>query len=556
MNCKHKYNNNTALAKQEKNECPYSKVYKELSTKEGFSTLNLPIDNEGLCIFHSRDIEWKIEHDFINQLFNLIEILKISGQKIFNFMDFVFVVGGNDIIEIKDIDNKKTSLDFTGAIFKSRIRLLGLNINNLILDNTVFEKSFSINKCSLFSSFNFERAKVKDKFYLHDTKVGFNSYFGNTKFLGLVKLSDSSFTGEFYFLKTVLSFTNISEYEEPYSEFINIEFHRSARFEKTVFDCGVEFSDITFKDNSEFLNTKFSNEYYTIFKSLNIATSLSFIGSEKEKLFPYKTSIDVNEKDILGQLIFENVYFKNIKEEHRNILKQLSYGEKVSIGSGCIKYRHQTDPKTIYISNNIQILLIEIINTYSTFFGEHNGFNLGFEILERENDKITFFYFSDENISEDVFLQRLQKTEVDFWSIIENPEIVYKAQTILLDDVNKSKQENNQDLAKYEPSTKLQKFVDKFLYAKDLLINMTSSFFKINARITHDKIKEQDLINLFKAIHFENSGVELNEKKIIQVIINNFNQKQIVNINKNNNLEIKGSNNFVAQDLLNSKINK
>lgn len=518
MNCKHIYPNKSNLTSKKGNICPYSKLYTELS--KGNSTVKpLPIDNAGECLFHSHDIEWKNENHFIDHFFALIDLLSEADYKTFDFRDFVIVNDSNKIIDIKNIDKKEISIDFTGAILKSRIRLLNLNINNLILNDTLFERSFTINQNVINSSFYLERAKLKDRFYLNDTKVGHNAYFGNAQFLDEIKLTDSSFTGSVLFYNTLFSFSNLLEYYEPYSKFCNVVFERSVSFENAVFDCGVEFINISFKADTSFIHTKFSREYYTVFKSPNVKENLSFIGSEKDKLFPYGTVIELEAEDIEGQIIFENVNFKNIKEENRNVLKELSYTDKVSIGSGCIKYRHQTEPRTIHIKSSIQTLLIELVNTYSSFFGEHNGFNLGFEIIEKAEDKITFFYFSDENISEEVFLKRLQKTEVDFWTIIENPEVLYKPHPIIKDNYNSEKP---QDLTINKATeNKLQKFVDEFPYAKDLLINTASFFLKINVRITHESIDGKDLNKLLLAIHF-NDSIEVDTEKITEMILSLF----------------------------------
>lgn len=526
MNCKHTYHKNSILDSKESNICPYSKLYEQL-TKDNHSIKPLPIDNAGKCLFHSHDTEWKKENHFLDRFLELIEILEQLEYKVFDFRDFLIVNDSNTVIDIKNIQRKQVSLDFTGAIFKSRIRFLNLDINNLILNDTLFEKNLSINETTLFSSLNFERVKVKGEFYLRDTEIGFNAYFSNTKFLKPIELSNSLFLGDVFFLKTVFSFTEIdlSEHDEPYCRFSNLKFNHSVNFEEALFDCGFEAVNVSFNGDVQFLQTKFSEKYYTVFRLPVIKENLSFIGSEKDKLFPYGAIIELKVEDIQGQIIFENVNFKNIKEENRNVLKELSYTDKVSIGSGCIKYRNQTNPRTIHIKSSIQTLLFELVNTYSSFFGEHNGFNLGFEIIERAEDKITFFYFSDENIAEEVFLERLQKTEVDFWTIIENPNVLYNPQPVI--ECRDTPQKEQSLTIDKTPSDKLQKFVEEFPYAKDLLINIASFFLKINVRITHNNLDDKDLNNLLQPIQFSDY-IKIDIKKVIEMILESFGIKMLM----------------------------
>jgi len=89
---------------------------------------------------------------------------------------------------------------------------------------------------------------------------------------------------------------------------------------------------------------------------------------------------------------------------------------KVEIASGCIKYRFQTEIKTISINRDNQALILELSQTFTNYFTTQNGLNLGFEIVERDNDTISFFYFTDENINEVEFLERLKRTEQNLWN--------------------------------------------------------------------------------------------------------------------------------------------
>jgi len=88
-----------------------------------------------------------------------------------------------------------------------------------------------------------------------------------------------------------------------------------------------------------------------------------------------------------------------------------------------------------------------------------------------------------------------------------------------------------------------------YLYAKDVLSDVMNSFFKIGSRIQHNKISIQDVGKILNSIHFGNKELPVHEKIVYQVIINNYGKTQLVNITKNNRIEIEGSYNNVSQDI-------
>lgn len=102
------------------------------------------------------------------------------------------------------------------------------------------------------------------------------------------------------------------------------------------------------------------------------------------------------------------------------VLGRLAKFGKVTIGLGCIKYRFQTEPKTLDISEGNSQLVVEICQTFTNYFTASNGLNLGFEILERSKTKVRVFYFTDENISETEFFDRLAATERNLLNLLSS----------------------------------------------------------------------------------------------------------------------------------------
>jgi len=167
------------------------------------------------------------------------------------------------------------------------------------------------------------------------------------------------------------------------------------------------------------------------------------------------------------------------------------------------------------------------------FFTNHKGTNLGLEILHRDTEKITFFYFTDQrDITQKQFEQYLETQE----DTTKNNSA--RAKELSVNDNNNS-----------------PRFIDQFIYAKDVLVNTMSNFFKLGARIQQDKCNEQELERILNTIHFGNKKLPINEKVVYQIILNNYNGTQLINVNKNNVLEIEGSGNTVIQGNENSNVN-
>ena len=90
----------TSISPYMGNRCPYPEIYERArstasSVPETESTLELPVDDRGACIFHSQDITWKRKNNFKGKFLQLVHLLNSDGGgRDYDFVEFVFV--GND----------------------------------------------------------------------------------------------------------------------------------------------------------------------------------------------------------------------------------------------------------------------------------------------------------------------------------------------------------------------------------------------------------------------------------------------------------------------------
>ncbi len=198
---------------------------------------------------------------------------------------------------------------------------------------------------------------------------------------------------------------------------------RSARFAGHVV-----FDSILFGGYSEFIDTSFATVASAAryrgcaveFNNLEIRSGavLRFESTDaQKKLFNHDVQFSFASPPE-GLISFQNVNFHNILAPSRKRLLDYARQGKVDIGSGCIKYRFQTPVRKISVADGNTALIMEICQTFSHYFTEMNGLNLGVEVVERSETAIHLFYFTDENISEETFYERLAVAEQQLWSLL------------------------------------------------------------------------------------------------------------------------------------------
>ena len=217
--CNHEY----SYAKK----CPYPQLFEKWSEKRDIAReliskkhkeaykifpelfldfdLTLKKDNVGKCLFHSEDLPWKRENQFIRHFRELVDILNwdddINDRLKMDFEDFVFV--GND------------PMSWGNSDFVCR------------LNDLIFEKYA-----------NFQNATFVDYAYFSKVRFESHTYFRNSVFQGGCKFEeDSLFLGSVNFQSCTF---------KDYCYFRNVVFQKSAYFENAAFLNNTEFIDVVF----------------------------------------------------------------------------------------------------------------------------------------------------------------------------------------------------------------------------------------------------------------------------------------------------------------------
>lgn len=501
--------------------CPYPAFFEKMA-------LPLPTDGMGACIFHSGDVAWKRANDFAGRFRGLLALLG-ADEEVRNgdFAEFVFVgdapeqPSGQAVIRMPDIVFRRPAR-FVAASF----------IDPLILDDVRFDSDANFSQAVFSQGLTFSRTSIRGADF-SGARLEQRAFFSDVEFRDFALFNDARFTGAA--TGTVVkfersSFEGITDFSgaafalgtESSVGFWQVRFQDVVSFRETRFNCHLEFDDVVFEYTAEFIDTVFdsvgsSARYRGAAVELNRITVgkdavVRFVSTDPaNKLFHHDVQMSFKEEPS-GTIHFENVDFSKISSTTRLRLMDLSRTGRVEIGSGCIKYRHQTPVRTISMSEGNQPLVIELCQTFTNYFSQSNGLNLGFEVVERSAMRIAFFYFTDENIPESEFLGRLAQTERRLWGFLSV--------------------RSDRELLTVADSPAVARTQNYVINAIDGISAMMGTFFRVGARLLMGAWTEADTYALLTAIRFNDADAADRAAILHQVIVDKYTSRRLLGINR------------------------
>ncbi len=546
--CNHTYTANYArLPKSMGNKCPYPDFYQKAlsrvpSRPEKGAIPKLPVDKQGVCIFHSQEVAWKRENDFTGHFLKLLKLIEYDEfHDFYNFAEFKFV--GNElrtkrgseyhVLNISDITFRKQAY-FTGACFLNNLEMKDVTFEGgASFGQTTFVRDVSVSNAR-FCGVEFGNAQFSQLALF--SNVDFLSYalFDNAKFTGaasgyIVKFVDSRFEGLTDFSGAIFNPTG----NDSSMGFINVKFEDFTDFKNAQFHNHIVFEDASFASRTEFIDTLFDTANSSAryrgaaveFKRIALKSEADLVFKNTDplkKMFNHDVQMSFME-DPEGIIWFENVNFSKFNLESRDRLTRLAKTGKVEIGSGCIKYRFQTEVRTIVISQSNASLILEICQTFTNYFTVSNGLNLGFEVVERNKTGISFFYFTDENISEAIFLERLAKTEQHVLSLLSISSV---------DQVMALEAPPGGTV----PSTSTKTAI---INTVDGISALLGTFFRVGARIALGSWEKDDTKALLGAIRFNDNSTDAPAQLLHQVLVDKYTDESLLLLNHQQNEKLK-----------------
>ena len=236
---------------QAENQCQLEDYY-DLN-RNLFDGIRLPIDEEGYCLFHSKNWEWKKSKKFEYRVKQLLEVMHSDrAMKSVDFRDFQFIPAEGEVIVWSNLTTFKP-LNLSGAGFKGGLSFKDCQFSGEVyMDVVNMEGVFSIEACRFTTSFTaIQNAQFYDNIYFQD--VYFNDLFdlNNSRFYGQLHLSDVVFNGY-----TV--WDNVINETKNYAfTYFNITCQGYTSFKETIFHVPVQLENCIFEEGTNFIGTQF-----------------------------------------------------------------------------------------------------------------------------------------------------------------------------------------------------------------------------------------------------------------------------------------------------------
>jgi len=466
--------------------------YKNCKTESLFNieSRKLSVDDNKFCLFHSNNDEWQIQNNFVISLNTLIQIISKKNKDI-TIDKWSYCFEGFNFPKNLDVEINKTSfraeLIFSNCSFKSKITFNECDISALKIRNSIFYDNVIFTKTNIEHGVYSELVNYNGGIKIINTNVGGNSFFNKNTF-------SYSHEGSVFLIK------NCNNIE--YVSFENTSLNVSTQIVKSTLNKEIRFVNCTindefiFDDNVINDSISFNNTYFTITENVNPMYSsthfenitltetgkISFKGKDEQDNVVFNELSISFKTPPLGLIIFENFNLNKVFHKTKKRLLSLEKQGLVEIGKGCRKYYCQTEIFTINANNASQELILSLSKIFCNYFKLSENKNLGVEIVERTKNKIRYFYFSDEEITNQEFVERLNFNEYSIWHTFSNLTTYTKS---LIEDIE-----------------------------SQLLLDEISSFFnKLGTIANHKSFKENEMLNALNSISVKYDGTN---NKIIQ----------------------------------------
>lgn len=397
--------------------CYLSQLYEKMDIHPA-KDYRLPIDGQGLCLFHSQDMAWKIEHQFEEQLDRLLKYHLNPDSVIedIDFRNFHFVTKDAEAILWEDLVVSKP-FNICGATFQVDFKLKNCQfIGDFFIDSTHFHGEFLVHSCEFVGNFT---ATDQTTFHraIQFSEVNFVGFYEvrHAFFLGQVNLSNVTFQSHSLWDSSVFNTGSNG------INYFNFSTNDYTSFKKVQFVDIVEFEQCIFKGDAHFDKTRFENALF--FTKPIIESSIFFKGTEDEMIFQNEVKMELNDQTFVdvGQIVFEYANLLNLDKKTKKQLTRLKTDRKVNLGKGTIVFRISFQEKYDY-SDFDDIFLRDLLTTIQQYFKRNLNHHFEF-VLSREGKKIIVTFYTDDYATPDDFKQDTEKMKEKLTlSIQENVE--------------------------------------------------------------------------------------------------------------------------------------
>ncbi|MCD8176246.1 MAG: hypothetical protein LUE98_01975 [Tannerellaceae bacterium] len=416
----------------------YENIYENTLIKE-ISYPDLPHDKEGVCLFHSKDIDWKRKNHFVERLTELVYLLNNDSNPEENgdiaLVDFIMV--GNQKLE-EAYPKHAYKIDFPdenifyikNTLCTSHLRIQHCRfIDPVVLERTIFKYDLILDNCLFKQSVSVENLTTGADLYMEQTV--FKKYLVtdgiNHVYSGL-RILDSQFSSR----------TNFHGFKiQEFSVIDNCHFEKSDYVTNfyCYFDGGLDFSRNVFAhlcfDTCSFEGdcnfSELTQEYSWEILQPTILGQTAFIGTEDNMLFNSKTKIELTPDCFfeLGHVTFDYCNIKDLGTAFVDSVKDLEDSGLVQVHPSCCVERLTVIYEYPYSAIKANIIE-DFVHLITRYFRRWHSVNLSVNInRDRKNNRIKIVFKTIDDLSDVEFNRIMHKFSTTLQTTETNdPEIV------------------------------------------------------------------------------------------------------------------------------------
>lgn len=313
--CNHKFRMNG-----KENPCEIPKLLKKI-----------PIDGNGSCIFHSQDVEWKKENNFIYFLFCLFEYLNAHYYEEYTLVDCLFV-GETVDFEIEKVQN---IIFFTRNFIRTRLSFFDCTFQcNIEIENCILGDTISFSNCKFLGFFKLSEARLSE-FTIDNCEFRQKINIHKNEISGNIQIDSCSFLK-----KLDIDFNKIQSL--IYLEDCNFYHNDEISFYSNIINQGIQISknrqinSIVFYEN-EILGESliaFNEDTEINFSSNKFKGDLTFRGSDGKLMFTTDSTLELEEENFVdssSRVIFDYCNIMNLNEAALKKIAVLEESDKVIV---------------------------------------------------------------------------------------------------------------------------------------------------------------------------------------------------------------------------------
>jgi len=416
--CSHKFE------KDEKKSCKLDEFFSQMRLKGVGSPdklLYLPHDAIGECIFHSQDLEWKRENNFMDWLKKLIFLSdKYDDENDEIELDEVIFVG-NSLLEEQEFKHKiradsenelyciklentfcNKSIVLNNAKFEDIIILERCCLKkDLVLQSCCFSKGISINHITIGGDFHIYNSHFQKRIIITNDNNKRNTVYDGWYIEDSIIIGDSSFS-DFTIKGSCIINNNKFEHKKTDISF-NCHFLYGLEFlGNSVTNIG--FSSCEFYYDNIFSEIKLLGKFSMF--TPRIGGQLKFVGNNNNLLFNPQTTIEVTSEcfEENGMITFDYCNLLDLGTIFIENCRNLEAMQKIRILPSCKVDRltiiRDYQPYTELASNIIE----DYVHIVSRYFRRWHSINLSVDVIRnREAKLIRIVFKTTDDITEKHF---------------------------------------------------------------------------------------------------------------------------------------------------------